>query len=108
AAKIEITLPVRIPNVTAFAALKHEVEPPVTGHHILREQFLDALRHRTTSVPTPASVKISNRIECGIRPSTNCTFSTPLSIAATALSTFGIIPSAMTPDSRNRGTSSIG
>src|SRR5437016_7197568 len=108
-AHVEITGALDIPNVTALATLEHEIETRVGGHHISFKHFSNgAGLHRTTSVPTPASVKISSRMECGIRPSTNCTFSTPLSIADSALSTFGIIPSPITPLSRNFGTSLTG
>src|SRR5438552_13751179 len=84
---IEITITIDIPNVTALAAIEYEIETSVGGHHISLKQFSNRARvHNTTSVPTPASVKISSRMECGIRPSTNCTFSTPLAIAAIAAS----------------------
>src|SRR6266571_5198401 len=61
---------------------------------------------RTTSVPTPASVKISRRMECATRPSTKDTLSTPALRAATAPLTFGIMPLSMTPAFRKRPTSS--
>src|SRR6266849_4272540 len=118
--QIEVALFVDIPNVISLAALKHEIKARIRRDNILLEQLANPfcfilndrrLRrwqdflHNTTSVPTPASVKISSRTECGILPSTNWTFSTPLSIAANALSTFGIIPSPITPVFRNCGTS---
>src|SRR5205807_10460878 len=95
-------------------------EARIRGNDILLKQFPDIAQsidldrfhvpsdfhlHRTTSVPTPASVKISSKTECGTRPSTNCTFSTPLWTAATALSTFGIIPSPTMPVAFRVGTS---
>src|SRR5205823_12123885 len=58
-----------------------------------------SLVQSTTSVPTPASVKISSKVEWSTRPSTNDTLSTPALSAATALSTFGIIPLSITPAS---------
>src|SRR5205807_5166041 len=122
AGKIEIAASIDIPNVVPLASLQHEIEPCIRRHNKLPERLahrvlssmlgverraLDVFfgLHNTTSVPTPASVKISSKTECGILPSTNCTFSTPLSIAATALSTFGIIPRAMTAEFFSSGTS---
>src|SRR5205814_4324416 len=120
AAKIEVAFARNVVNVTAVAVIQGQIESRVSRNHIpLIElpniaQAIDRDRlhvvghfhfHRTTSVTTPASVKISSRIECGTRPSTNCTFSTPLWIAATALSTFGIIPSPTTPRAFSSGTS---
>src|SRR5256714_1654604 len=120
ASEIEISFARDIVNVTPLPVIERQIETRKRGNDVFAKQLpnfaqpihLDRLHlaadlhlHRTTSVPTPASVKISSRIECGTRPSTNCTFSTPLWIAATALSTFGIIPSPTTPRAFNSGTS---
>src|SRR5881392_780174 len=120
AAEVEITPAGHIPDVTSLAVIQGQIEARIRGNDILLKQFPDVAQpvdlerfhfpsdfqfHNTTSVPTPASVKISSNTECGTRPSTNCTFSTPLWIAVTALSTFGIIPSPTTPRAFNSGTS---
>jgi len=52
-------------------------------------------------------VKISSRTECGVRPSTNETLSTPAFNAATALSTFGIMPLSTMPAAFKAGTSLV-
>src|SRR2546423_9770339 len=65
------------------------------------------LVHSTTSVPTPASVEISSKVEWSTRPSTNDTLSTPALSAATALSTFGIMPLSITPACLSPSTSPI-
>ena len=41
----------------------------------------DVLGQVTISVPIPLSVKISNRMACGVRPSTTCAFFAPPSSA---------------------------
>src|SRR5687768_4680040 len=106
AAHIQITPAGDIPDIAAHAARQHQVKARVAGYHKLFEQTphgrgviaLERGRrrnnffHRTISVPTPASVKISRSTEWGMRPSTNDTFSTPALSAATALSILGIIP----------------
>src|SRR5688572_4728486 len=119
AAKIKVALARDIPKITPRPTAEGNVEPPITGHDVLlierlnlgafvpnhRWGSLHDIFHKTTSVPTPASVKISNRRACGTRPSTSETFSMPASIAATALSTLGIIPLSTTPDRLRSATS---
>src|SRR6476659_317176 len=93
AAQIQKAFARDVVNVTALAMIEGEIESRVGRNHVplillpdvAQAIDLDRLHfpahfhlHSTTSVPTPASVKISRRIECGTRPSTNCTFSTPL------------------------------
>src|SRR5438132_9135911 len=84
--QIEIAFRIDIPNVTPFATFQDEIEPRIRRNDISLKQFANALcfvphnrwrrswqnfLHNTTSVPTPASVKISSKTECGVRPSTN-------------------------------------
>ena len=99
-----------LPNITGHVQFSETNSPtgearfyrvrPVTRCRHTRTVF-----HNTTSVPTPSSVKISISKECGMRPSTNDTLSTPALMAATALSTLGIIPLSTTPVRRSSGTS---
>ena len=43
AAKIEITPPVDIPNVTSLAALEHKIEPRVRRNNVLVEQLANLI-----------------------------------------------------------------
>ena len=123
-AKIKKTPVAEVPDVAPLPPRQHQIEARVGWHDEFLKDLADLLLtwtacpdrfsglrvfpfHKTTSVPTPASVKISSKTECGILPSTNCTFSTPLSIAVTALSTFGIMPRSITPPLFNSGTSTM-
>ena len=45
-----------------------------------------------TMVPIPSSVKISSRIECGLRPSTTWVCGTPPSTARMHASSLGTMP----------------
>src|SRR5829696_6267110 len=55
-------------------------------------------------VPIPCGVKSSRSTQCGMRPSTITTPSTPPSTTLTQLSTFGIIPPVMVPSAMSLGT----
>src|SRR5215211_4322140 len=57
-------------------------------------------------VPIPCGVKSSRSTQCGMRPSTITTPSTPPSTTLTQLSTLGIIPPVMVPSAMSFGTSS--
>ncbi len=57
--------------------LHHRVGAPVPIRRVVAARPVQRVHAGTTSVPMPASVKISSRIECGRRPSMTAALGTP-------------------------------
>src|ERR1700730_7362264 len=89
-----------------YLGVVHRVLPPLCDRRAVSLKADTFARCWTPSVPIPERVKISSRTACLLRPSIIWVFATPLLSASIQHSTFGIIPSSITPRAINLRASS--
>ena len=95
--------PVEISGGAAQRSTESKFQKQKGGSAMNRPFFFVRTNHSTTSVPTPLSVKISSMTEWECAHPRAKLFSTPDLIAATALSTLGIIPLSTMPAAAKPG-----